>query len=57
MDEEINHERRRFIGAAAMTIAAARLGASGSAQVQAGETGRAVQSAIKPVTNTPFGAL
>lgn len=58
MAEEINHQRRRFIGAAAMTIAAAaRLGVSGSGQVQAGETRLAAQSAIKPGTNTPFGAL
>jgi pimeloyl-ACP methyl ester carboxylesterase len=57
MAEEINHQRRRFIGAAAMTIAAARLGVSGSGQVQAGETRLAAQSAIKPGMNTPFGAL
>ena len=57
MAEEINHQRRRFIGAAAMTIAAARLGVSGSGQVQAGETRLAAQSAIKPGTHTSFDVL
>jgi hypothetical protein len=31
MWEQINHDRRRFVGAAAMTIAGARLGVLGSA--------------------------
>ena len=57
MAEEINHQRRRFIGAAAMTIAAARLGVIGSGQVQAGETSPAALPAIKPGANTSFGAL
>jgi len=57
MAEVINHRRRRFIGAAAMTIAAARLSVSGPVQVQAGETSSAALPAIKPGTNTSFGAL
>jgi len=57
MAEEINRQRRRFIGTAAMTIAAARLGVSGSGQVQAGETRLAAQSAIKPGTHTSFDVL
>ena len=57
MAEEINHQRRRFIGAAAMTIAAARLGVSGSEHVQAAETSSATQSPIKPGTNPSFGVL
>jgi hypothetical protein len=32
MSEEINHDRRRFLGTATMTIAAARLGMFGSAK-------------------------
>ena len=57
MAEEINHQRRRFIGAAAMTVAAAGLGVSGSVQVQADESNSATQSPIKPGTSTSFGAL
>ena len=34
MSEEINHDRRRFLGTAAMTIAAAQLGMIGSAKAQ-----------------------
>ena len=41
MFEEINHNRRRFFGTAAMTIAAAQLGMIGSADAQsADKTGR-----------------
>ena len=57
MSEEINRDRRRFLGAAAMTAAFARLGVSGSAQVQAGGTTPADPPAIKPGTHTSFGAL
>ena len=35
MSEEINHDRRRFFGAAAMAVAAAQLGMIGSADAQA----------------------
>ena len=38
MSEEINHHRRRFLGTAAMTIAAAQLGMIGSANAQSGKT-------------------
>ena len=57
MAEEINRQRRRFIGAAAMTVVAAGLGVSSSGQVQAGETSSAALPSIKPGTNTSFGAL
>jgi hypothetical protein len=57
MAEEINHKRRRFIGAAAMTVAAAQLGIVGSAQAQSGGTTSADLPAIKPGTHTSFGAL
>jgi pimeloyl-ACP methyl ester carboxylesterase len=57
MPEETNHQRRRFISAAALTIAAARLSVSGSVQVQADETSSAAPTAIKPLTHTSFGAL
>ena len=60
MAEEINHQRRRFISAAAMTVAAARLGVIGSEQVQADETSSTNSAALpasKLGTNTSFGAL
>jgi len=57
MSEEINHQRRRFIGAAAVTIAAARLGMTGSAQAQSGGVTPAAPPPAKPGTNAPFGAL
>ena len=49
MSEEINHDRRRFFGTAAMTIAAAQLVMIGSAEAQS--------SATKPAGATSFGPL
>jgi pimeloyl-ACP methyl ester carboxylesterase len=57
MSEEINHTRRRFLGTAAMTIAAAQLGMVGCAEIQSGKTKSADLPAIKPGTNTSFGPL
>jgi pimeloyl-ACP methyl ester carboxylesterase len=57
MSEEINHHRRRFLGATAMTIAAAHLGIPGSARAQSDGTARAALPATKPGTNASFGAL
>jgi pimeloyl-ACP methyl ester carboxylesterase len=57
MAEEINYQRRRFIGAAAMTVAAARLAVSGSVQAQAGSMGSADLPTIKPGMNASFSAL
>ncbi|MET0650856.1 MAG: alpha/beta hydrolase [Pyrinomonadaceae bacterium] len=57
MSEEINRQRRRFISVAAMTVAAAPFGLSGSGLVQAGETRPAAESALKPVTHASFGEL
>ena len=54
--EDLNHPRRRFIGAAAMTIAAARFGMGGSADAQTGAT-KPNLPAIKPGTNTTFAPL
>src|SRR6202044_341898 len=54
--EDINHPRRRFIGAAAMTVAAAKLGMGGSADAQTGAT-KPNLPAIKPGTNTTFAPL
>jgi nitrous oxide reductase len=44
MSEGINHDRRRFLGTAAMTIASAQLGMIGSAKAQSSKT------------NTSFGS-
>ena len=52
--DEINQERRRFFGTAAMTIAATQFGMIGSAAAQRME---AKMPAIKPGTNTSFGPL
>jgi pimeloyl-ACP methyl ester carboxylesterase len=57
LSDALNLPRRRFFGAAAMTIAAAQLGAMGSANALADEIQAAQLPAIKPGTNTSFGAL
>src|ERR1700735_580092 len=52
--EAINLQRRHLVGAAALTLAAAQLGLTGSAEAQ----GNASKlPAIKPGTNTTFGPL
>jgi pimeloyl-ACP methyl ester carboxylesterase len=50
MSEHINHDRRRFFGTAAMSIAAAQFLLSGSADAQ-------TATGTKPGTNTSFGPL
>ena len=57
MSEDINRHRRRFLGTAAMTIAAAQLVMTGSARAQSGNAGPATLPAVKPGTNTSFGPL
>ena len=57
MFEEINRPRRRFVGTAAMTLAAAQLGMTGSADAQTGKAKPADLPKIKPGTNTKFDAL
>ena len=63
MSDEINHRRRHFLGAAALTIATAQLALTGSANAQSamapqpGNKKPASLPAIKPGTNTSFGAL
>src|SRR6202165_6250925 len=52
MSEEINHDRRRLIGAAVLTLAAAELATIASADAQSGKI-----RPIKPGTNTSFGSL
>ena len=55
--EEINHRRRRFFGAAAMTVAAAQLGMTGFADAQTNGAKPRDLPAIKPGTNTSFASL
>jgi pimeloyl-ACP methyl ester carboxylesterase len=55
--EEIDRERRRFLGAAALTVAAAQFGVTGTARAQASGAKPASLPAIKPGTNTSFAAL
>src|ERR1700730_10703383 len=57
MSEEINHERRRFLGTAAMTFAAAELGLIGSAAARQEKKEPAGIHSIRPRTSMSFGAL
>jgi len=57
MSDEINHDRRRLFGAAAMTIAATQLGMISSAKAQSNQTRSVDMPVIKPGTNTSFGPL
>jgi pimeloyl-ACP methyl ester carboxylesterase len=57
MFEEINHHRRRFLGTAAMAIAAAHLGIFGSADAQSSKIKPANLPTSKPGTNTSFSPL
>jgi pimeloyl-ACP methyl ester carboxylesterase len=57
MSEEINQNRRRFLRAVGITLAAAQIGMVGSAKAQTGKTRPADLPSIKPGTNTSFGAL
>ncbi len=57
MLERIEHGRRRFIGAAAIVIAATQLGTASPASAQAGTATAAQLPAIKPGTNTSFAPL
>jgi hypothetical protein len=56
ISEEINHDRRRFFGTAAMTIAAAEFGMIGSLEAQSNAKPANVPQ-IKPGTNASFGPL
>ena len=56
MPDEIDHHRRRFLGAAAMTVAASQL-LTGSAAAQSSTISPAAVPKIKPGTNKLFGPL
>ena len=57
MSDEINHTRRRFLGTAAISLAAAQFALSVLAQAQSGKAKPASLPAIKPGTNTSLGPL
>jgi pimeloyl-ACP methyl ester carboxylesterase len=57
MSNEINHERRRFFGAAAMTIAAAQFGLNSLAEAQQERRKTPDARGFKPGTNTTFASL
>src|ERR1700728_3225487 len=54
--EQINHQRRRFFGAVAVTLGAAHLAMTGSAHAQPAGAQAAV-GAPKPMSKTSFAAL
>ncbi len=57
MSEEIKHNRRRFLGTTAMTLAAAQFGMFRSAEAQSRKAEPADVPSIKPGKNTSFGSL
>jgi pimeloyl-ACP methyl ester carboxylesterase len=57
MSDEINPHRRRFFGAAAMTVAAAQFALNGSAEAQPQKQKMPEMRALKAGTNTSFASL
>ncbi|WP_454741586.1 alpha/beta fold hydrolase [Cupriavidus necator] len=57
MSGDINRQRRRLFGAAALGIATSHFGIIGSARAQSGSKKAADVSAIRPGTHTSFGAI
>jgi pimeloyl-ACP methyl ester carboxylesterase len=55
--EPINPDRRRFLGTAALTLAAAQLVLTGSADAQSSTAKSAALPAVKPGSHTSFGPL
>ena len=55
--ETIDRQRRRFLGAAALTLAAAEFGMIGSASAQAGKAKSTGLPTAKPGTHTSFASL
>src|ERR1700740_3049922 len=56
MLEEINHQRRRFIGNAALAVASTQLGFLGSASAQQRNPASTDVPAVKPGTHTSFAS-
>jgi pimeloyl-ACP methyl ester carboxylesterase len=57
MTEDINHLRRLFMGAAALSVAATQLGVMGAAQAQSGNQAPSRLPAVSPGTHTSFASL
>jgi pimeloyl-ACP methyl ester carboxylesterase len=57
MSEEINHSRRRFLGTAVTTIAAAQFDLLSTADAQSGNVNQADATKIKPGAHASFSAL
>ena len=57
MSEEINHDRRRFLSTAAMSVVAAKLGMASFADAQSNKTQSANVPKMKRGMNTSFGSL
>ena len=57
MSDDTSHNRRSFLGTAAMTLAAGRLGMIGSAVAQAGKANPARSTPAHPGTHTSFCPL
>jgi pimeloyl-ACP methyl ester carboxylesterase len=57
LDEPFDQPRRRFLGTAAMTLAAAQLGVIGAANTLSGNARAATVPPVKPGTNSSFGPL
>jgi pimeloyl-ACP methyl ester carboxylesterase len=57
MYEMIDRDRRRFFGAAALTVATAQLVLNGSAEAQAGKTRSEELPKLKPGAHTSFGPM
>ena len=57
MLDELKQDRRRFLGAAAMSIAAAQLGVIGSIKAQSSKANPADRPRARPGTSTSFGSV
>ncbi|MBW4518848.1 MAG: alpha/beta hydrolase [Scytolyngbya sp. HA4215-MV1] len=57
MSKNTNHQRRRFLGTAVMTMVAAQLGRIDLAQAQISKTTLTEVPSIEPGANTSFGSL
>ena len=55
--EEINHQRRRVVGTAAMTIAAAQIGLIGTASAQSDSENSPSVPAVRPGSHTTFASI
>src|SRR5260370_42548901 len=57
MLDELKQDRRRFLGSAAMSSAAAQLGVTGSTKAQSSKANPVDRSKAKPGASTSFGSV